>query len=162
MNEHKTKANDQVHKWSRVPTTFLCLNRIPQSNAKQIGFSFKGKFWIERVECFWLYTLDWLTLLYGVYQLPNVASVLYLPSDGATSDISGTLEGKSSRQVVLAAASALLENSLMRAGLPQPVSLLAGFTKIDTEPKLALHAIWQADKSREELLRQGMMTLIQS
>ena len=71
MDEHKTKANEQVHKWSRVPTTFPCLNRIPQSSAKQIGFSFKGKFWIERVECSWLYTLDWLTLLYGVHQLPK-------------------------------------------------------------------------------------------
>ena len=70
----------------------------------------------------------------------------------------GLLKGKSSRQVVLAAASALLENSLTRAGWPQPVSLLVGFTKIDTEPKLALHAIWQADKSREELLEQERVT----
>ena len=45
--------------WS--PTTIPLSNRVPQSNAKQVGLSHRGKAQIEGGNCSWLYTLEQLT-----------------------------------------------------------------------------------------------------
>ena len=93
MDEHKTKANELVHKSGKVQQTVPLSSKIPQSNAKLIGFSLKGKAQIEKGEGSRLYTLERLTLLYGAHQLPYVTSFLQLPSAGAAGAASGNFEG---------------------------------------------------------------------
>ena len=109
-----------------------------QKGTLKAGFSFKGKAQIERGICSQLYAPEQLTLLYGACQLPNVNSLLQLPSTGAACATLGNFEGKILRTNVLAAARALPENSPSGVSSPQAAWLLAGSPKFVIEPKLIL------------------------
>ena len=74
--------------------------------------------------------------------------------------LQGILKGRLSGPVVPAAAWALPENSPTRAGWPQAAWFLSGFAEIVIESKLALLTTRQASTLGDDLLRQGITTLI--
>ena len=72
-------ANKLVHK-SMSPTTILC-NRVPQSHAKQNGFSLKGKTQIESRECSQFYIAEQITTYYIELVSAQLCPTLCNPMD---------------------------------------------------------------------------------
>lgn len=143
----QTKANKLVH---RVATKIPLCNRAPQANAKQLGCSLTGKAEIERVVCSQLYTSDTPTVWSP--SIPSVRSS-HCQVLGHLVPLQGILKGRSSGQVVPAAARALPKNSPTGADHKQQGSWPASPKLI--ESKVVLLAARQASKLRGELLGQG-------
>lgn len=95
-------------------------------------------------------------LLDGAYWLSNVNSLRQVL--GQLVVFQGIMKGISSGQVVLEAARTLLENSPTWASWEKLARLLAGSPKIPNPSSLL--PIQPTNKSGDELLEQGVMTLI--
>ena len=90
---------------------FSLFNRVSHSKTKQIGlFQRKSPKRRNKVPNCTHPQRD-LRLLFGACLLPNIDSLLQLPSAGTTSAASGSFEGRASGQMVLPAARALPPNS---------------------------------------------------